>query len=217
MPVRLPEFVHEATVCAAALLIVPAANPAPDAVHVTFEMGILSLPLRRSSAATSVSEMVAPVLVFPLAVIVTGPSAAAMLGDESGSALGKVTVALLRVSFAMAETVTVADREPVAVAAPSPCVATSANAANPSVSLLMSVIFTAHRRRARGYTVHKAVSGAGAGTVGGLVSRGEAMRAAGGGGQRARPPAGGTGADAGRPPAPGAAAVPWRGYGAVSV
>ena len=155
--------------------------------------------------ASSVSEMLAPVLVFPLAVIVTGPSAAAMLGDTSGSALGNVTVALLRVSFAMAETVTVADREPVAVAAPSPCVATRAHAANPSVSLLMSVMFTAYPRRARGYTVHKAVSGAGAGTVGGLVSRGAAMRQLRGVGQARR-----------RALAP-RRACPRRGYGAVSV
>ena len=87
------------------LFIVPATNPAPDTVHVMFEIAIVSVPLVRSLPASKVRVTAPEVLVLALAVMVNAPSEAAMLGTVSGSESGKVSVAALTVRVAVAETV----------------------------------------------------------------------------------------------------------------
>ena len=116
----------------------PATKPAPLTVQVMLLMAIVSLPLVRSPPDTTVSVMLLPVLVLPLAVMVIAPSVAAMLGVVSGSELGNDCVEVLSESLAVADTVAETVTLLVAVAAPSvACVAARATAASPSSESLI--------------------------------------------------------------------------------
>jgi hypothetical protein len=105
VPLRLPDPVHDPTLWAVVLFIVPAANPLPDTVQVTFETAIVSLPDVRSALASRVSVVLLAAPVFDLAVTEIAPSDAVMLEVVSGSAFGNDTVVLPSESLAVADTV----------------------------------------------------------------------------------------------------------------
>jgi len=140
VPLRLPEPVHDATVPAIVLLIVPGVNPVPLAVQVTLVMAITSPPLVRSLAARTVNVTDAPVAVLALAVIEIAPPLAGIVGTTSGSALAKVTVEALSASFAAADTVTVAVTAPAEVAADSGCASAAATTVAVSQASRMFIV-----------------------------------------------------------------------------
>src|SRR2546427_6076146 len=76
VPTWRPGPTHAPTGCAETVLIVPPANPAPEAVHETLAAGIESAPLRRSplARAVSVTSPLAPVMAST--VTITGASPA---------------------------------------------------------------------------------------------------------------------------------------------
>ena len=90
VPVRTPEPIQLATVCAAAALRVPPTNPDPVDVQVIADAGIVLRPERRSAVARTVSVTAPFADVRALAVIVTGPGNAGIFGTVSGSASGKL-------------------------------------------------------------------------------------------------------------------------------
>jgi hypothetical protein len=78
-----------AAVCATSLLIVPATNPVPVTVQVTFEIGIEEL---RSPAAKTVSLQLFVPLFLTLTLILTGLGVPTMEGCESGFASANESV-----------------------------------------------------------------------------------------------------------------------------
>ena len=89
VPAREPEPVHDPTVWAVVLFIVPAAKPVPVAVQVRLAMPIVSEPLVRSWLETTVSVTLEPAEVRPLtSTVMTGAEIDAVV---SGSASVKVT------------------------------------------------------------------------------------------------------------------------------
>jgi hypothetical protein len=102
----------------------------PEAVHVTFVMGILSLPEIRFPPAATVRVTVLDAPVLALAVTVTEAGVDEIEGVVSGSALAKLTEPALKVSLALFDTVAFIVKVPVSEAAIAAAVPQSIMAAN---------------------------------------------------------------------------------------